>query len=56
MIYEVIVKVFRLETWEVEADSPEQAMENWKDGELTSGSDEPNLEAEPLEAKVQDKP
>ena len=49
--YTVTVKVSLLEFYEVEAVTPDEAMENWQDG-LFLGSDDTHLDAEPLKASV----
>ena len=48
--YTVTVKVSLLEFYKVEAATPEEAMENWQDGDFL-GSDDTHLDAEPLKAK-----
>lgn len=48
--YTVTVKVSLIEFYEVEAESPEEAMENWQDGVLLD-SDDTHRDAEPLNAK-----
>jgi hypothetical protein len=47
--YNVTVKVSLLEFYKVEADTPEDALENWSDGQFL-GSDDTHLDAEPLNA------
>ena len=48
--YTVTVKVSLLEFYEVEAETREEALENWSDGVFV-GSDDSHLDAEPLKAK-----
>jgi len=48
--YTVTVKVSVLEFYRVEAETTEEAMENWQDGVFVD-SDDTHLDAEPLKAK-----
>jgi len=48
--YTVTVKISLIEFYKVEAESPEEAMENWQDGVFLH-SDDTHLDAEPLKAK-----
>ena len=48
--YTVTVKVSLLEFYEVDADTPEEALENWDDG-LFLGSDDTHLDAKSLKAE-----
>ena len=48
--YTVTVKVSVLEFYEVEAETREEALDNWSDGVFV-GSDDSHLDAEPLKAK-----
>jgi hypothetical protein len=48
--YIVTVQVHAIELYEVEAESPDEAMELWQDGELLR-QDFSRLEAEPLSAQ-----
>jgi hypothetical protein len=49
--YTVTVKVSLLEFYKVEAETAEEAMENWQDGVFLN-SDDTHLEATPLKAKI----
>lgn len=48
--YTVTVKVTILETYEVEAETPELAMQNWRDGAYL-GSSDTHIDAAPLSAE-----
>jgi hypothetical protein len=48
--FTVTVKVSLLEYYQVEAATPEDAIENWHDGEFLT-SDDTHLDAEPLKAE-----
>jgi len=49
--YTVTVKVSLLEFYKVEAETPEEAMDNWQDGVFLN-SDDTHLDATPLKAKI----
>jgi hypothetical protein len=49
-VYIVTVKVTLLEYYEVEAATPEEALESWRGGNLL-GTDDTYLETEPLKAE-----
>lgn len=48
--YIVTVEVRGIELYQIDAETPEKAMEHWQDGELLK-QDFSRLEAEPLSAK-----
>lgn len=50
--YTVTVRTKSLEYYEVEADSADDAMENWQDGRFLATDFETSFEAEPFSARL----